>query len=224
MDAGASTARWFARRRAQHRTRGGRPAPAGGARRQARPALDRARRSHPRLQLFRAGRGNQPVCQRPGPTRSHQGRQGLFAARQDTGTLLRGSRHPEERKRIFTPVLGVRARTDQSPHVDRQCQSPRHIRSILPPQDRALAQRASRPGANLPDQFLAHSPARHDRPSSRDGSGIGFVRDRVDRARRHGVVALHQRHDRTSEGGRARARGRRGTSYHRPPRTRPQTG
>ena len=38
------------------------------------------------------------------------------------------------------------------------------------------------------------------------------------------LVALHQRHDRTSEGGRARARGRRGTSYHRPPRTRPQTG
>ena len=139
----------------------------------------------------------------PGPARSHQGRQGLFAARQDTGTLLRGSRHPEERKRIFTPVLGVRARTDQSPHVDRQCQSPRHIRSVLPPQDRALAQRASQPGANLPDRFLAHSPARHDRPSSRDGSGIGSRRDGLDRARRHGVVALHQRHDRTSEGGRA---------------------
>ena len=80
------------------------------------------------------------------------------------------------------------------------------------------------PGACLPDRFLGHSPARHDRPGSRDGGGVGFVRDRVDRARRHGLVALHQRHDRTSEGRRARARGRRGASYHRPPRTRPQTG
>ena len=52
---------------------------------------------------------------------------------------------------------------------------------------------------------LGRSPARHDRPGGRDGSGIGFVRDRVDGARRHGASALHQRHDRTSEGGRARA-------------------
>ena len=94
--------------------------------------------------------------------RRHQGRQGLFAARPDTGTLHRGSRHPEERQRILAPVLGVRARTDQSPHVDRQCQSPRHLRSILPAQDRALAQRACEPGARLPDRLLGQlsPPAR----------------------------------------------------------------
>ena len=52
-------------------------------------------------------------------------------------------------------------------------------------------------------------------------AGIGFVRDGVDRARGHGLAALHQRHDRTAQGRRARARGRRRSSHHRPPRARP---
>ena len=160
----------------------------------ARPALDRARRSHPRLQLFRAGRGNQPLCQRPGPTRVAKGDRVFsllgripelyFAA---LGTLKNGS--------VFSPLFSAFGPEPIKPACDRRCQGPGHIRSVLPPQDRALAQRAP----SLEHVFLTNSSPtpppgttglqpRWQRPRT--------VRDRADRARRHGAAALHQRHHR----------------------------
>ena len=85
---------------------------------------------------------------------SRQGRSRLLAARPHPGTLLRRSRHAEERQRLLAPVLGLRAGTDQGPHDDRRRQGAGHVRGLLPAQDRAVAQGAREPRARLPDRML----------------------------------------------------------------------
>ena len=63
------------------------------------------------------------------------------------GALHRRARHAQERQRLLAAVLGIRAGADQSPHDDRRRQGPGHLRSILPAQGRALAQRACKPAS-----------------------------------------------------------------------------
>ena len=77
-------------------------------------------------------------------------------------TLHRRSRHAQEWQRVLALVLGVRTRSHQGPYDDRQCQSACHFRSIIPAQDRALAQGTREPGARLLDG-LFEQPSRRAR-------------------------------------------------------------
>ena len=224
MGAGAGVARRPARWRAQHRARGGRPSRPGGSRRQTGATLDRTRQSDSRFQLRSSARADEPLCQYLGAARDHKRRPGVLAPRALSGTLHRRPRHAEERLRLLALVLGVRTGPDQSPHDDRQCQGAHHLRSVLPAQDRALAQGARGLGACILDGLFRQPPAGHDRSDRGLGASVGRVRDRVDEPRRHGSASLHQRHDRTAEGCRACARSRCRTSHHRPARARSASG
>ena len=82
----------------------------------------------------------------------------------------------------------------------------RHLRSVLPAQDRALAQRACEPGARLPDRMLRADPP----PGTIDlAAAMAQASDSFETVwtgpEDMALLALHQRHDRTAEGRRARA-------------------
>ena len=61
--------------------------------------------------------------------------------------------------------------------------------------------------ASLEHVFLTECssspPAGHDRSGRGVGASAGFVRDRMDEPRRHGLASLHKRDDRTAKGCRA---------------------
>ena len=127
---------------------------------QTRLALDRSRRSQSAISAIRTW-----AQQATGSPTSWRGTESpretgcspclagvpelYFAA---LGTLKNGS--------VFSPLFSafgpepIKARMSIG-----SAKSSRHIRSVLPPQDRALAQRACQPGAHLADRFLATSPA-----------------------------------------------------------------